>query len=137
MLSSRLAAISHTLIVSNRVRSFARRVSPKFRMHEIELLEEQIVVELRVMASLFGNRPAKHSEWARATIFPPEYADYYIAGWRRSRKLAWRRLLRMFDRLRDLTADEEGSWTSRLQRLEMISGTDLLDLRPTTQSMRL
>lgn len=119
------------------MRSFVRCLLSKFRMQEIERLEQQIVVELRVTASLFGTRPAKHSEWARATIFPPEYAAHYMTGWRRSRRLAWRRLLRLFDRLRDLTADEEGSWTSRLQRLEMVSGTDLLDLRPTTQSMRL
>jgi hypothetical protein len=104
-------------------------------MDEVEELEAEIVTELRVMSVVFGHRPAKHLEWARATIEPPEYVDAYMQGWRMARKRAWQRLLALSNRLRALAGETEDEWFVRLHRLEMLTGVDILSLRPTTQRM--
>jgi hypothetical protein len=119
----------------NDIRQLWGRVRYWLRMQEIERLEQQIVTELRVLAVIFGNRPAIHSQWALTAIPTPEYVDYYLTGWRLGRRTAWRRLVRMTQRLQELAGEDAETWASRLHRLELASGADLLSLRPTTQRM--
>jgi hypothetical protein len=119
----------------NDIRRAWRRMLYWLRMQEIHRLEQQIVTELRVLAVIFGNRPAIHSQWAAAAMHPPEYVDYYLTGWRAGRRMAWRRIVHMTERLHGLTGEDADAWASRLHRLELVSGADVLSLRPTTQRM--
>jgi hypothetical protein len=103
-------------------------------MNSVQELEAAIVTELRVMGVVFGNRPGKQLEWARATI-EPAYVEAYMQGWRMGRKGAWQRLLSLSNRLRDVAGESEEEWFARLHRLEILTGVDILSLRPTTLRM--
>lgn len=103
-------------------------------MHEIERVENELLTELKVFHGLFGMRPAQHLGWARHAISPPEYVDYYATSWRVGRRLAWQRILRLGERLRALAREDEDTFALRLHRLEMVSGVDAQEVRPSTQS---
>jgi hypothetical protein len=117
--------------------NYKHRLLSWFRMNAIERLEEEIVTELRVLAIMFGNRPGIHADWARATIDRPEYADYYLKGWRIGRRMAWARLVRMAERLHQLTGEDNQTWAAHMHRLEVVGGTDVLALLPTTRRANL
>lgn len=122
-------------VVSREIKSLFRQLVTWYRTREVEQLEAQIVSELRVVGVLFGDRPAKHLEWAEGTIWPPEYVDYYMQSWRLARTRAWQRLVRLSTRLLDLTQESRDEWAQHLHRLELLSGADIPSLRPTTQRM--
>lgn len=120
---------------ARRIKSLFRQLVTWYRTREVEQLEAQIVSELRVVGVLFGDRPAKHLEWADATIWPPEYVAYYMQSWRLARTRAWQRLVRLSTRLLDLTHESHDEWTQHLHRLERLTGADIPNLLPITQRM--
>ncbi|MCD6077263.1 MAG: hypothetical protein K0R89_1201 [Ramlibacter sp.] len=100
---------------------------------DIDELEAELVTALRVLGLLFGERSAEHAAWARAAM-PAEAADHYIAAWKEGRRRSWKDLERMGMRIRKVSGDEGLAWQSRLAQLELLSGTQVADIRPTTQT---
>jgi hypothetical protein len=99
----------------------------------IDDLEEQLITTLRVLGGLFGARTAEHAAWAR-TAMPPDAVDHYMLAWKEGRRRSWRDLQRMGQRIRAATGDEGLAWQSHLAQLELLSGTQVADIMPTTRA---
>lgn len=99
----------------------------------IDDLEQQLITSLRVLGVLFGSRSAEHAEWARSTM-SADAAEHYILAWKEGRRRNWKDLQRMGQRIRAASGDEGLAWQSRLAQLELLSGTQVTDIMPTTRS---
>lgn len=99
----------------------------------IDELEQQLITSLRVLGVLFGERTAQHAEWAR-TALPADAVELYISAWKEGRRRSWKDLQRLGHRIRTATGDEGLAWQSRLAQLELLSGTQVADIMPTTQA---
>lgn len=102
----------------------------------IDELEAELITTLRVLSVLFGTRAAEHAEWARAAM-PADAVDHYLEAWKEGRRRHWKDLQRISQRMRKVTGDEGLAWQSRLAQLELLSGTQVADIRPTTQTASL
>lgn len=99
----------------------------------IDDLEEQLITTLRVLGVLFGARSAEHAAWARAAM-PADAVDHYLGAWKEGRRRNWKDLQRMGQRIRAASGDDALAWQSRLAQLELLSGTQVADIKPTTQT---
>lgn len=104
--------------------------------HGIDDLEEQLITTLRVLGGLFGTRSAEHEKWAR-TAMPADAVDHYMQAWKEGRRRCWKDLQRMGERMRAVSGDEGLAWQSRLAQLELLSGTQVADIMPTTRASAL
>jgi hypothetical protein len=99
----------------------------------IDDLEEQLITTLRVLGGLFGARTAEHAQWARSAM-PADAVDHYMLAWKEGRRRSWKDLQRMGQRIRAASGDEGLAWQSRLAQLELLSGTHVADIMPTTRA---
>ncbi|MEJ5989861.1 hypothetical protein WG902_07675 [Ramlibacter sp. PS3R-8] len=99
----------------------------------LDELEQQLITSLRVLGVLFGTRSAEHAEWARSAM-PADAVEHYLQAWREGRRRNWKDLQRMGQRIRKVSGDEGLAWQSRLAQLELLSGTQVADIMPTTRS---
>lgn len=99
----------------------------------IDELEQQLITTLRVLGGLFGVRSAEHAAWAR-TVMPADAVDHYMQAWKEGRRRSWKDLQRMGQRIRAASGEEGLAWQSRLAHLELLSGTHVADIMPTTRS---
>jgi hypothetical protein len=97
----------------------------------VDVLEENLVTEFRVLGVLFGSTSAEHGAWARGCM-PLESADHYMKAWKEGRRRNWRAVERVSARLQALTGEGPEDWNVRLSRLEVVSQVQLSDFRPTS-----
>ena len=99
----------------------------------IDDLEEDMITTLRVGGVLYGVRSAQHAQWARE-VMSEEAAQHYIAAWKEGRRRHWRDVQRLGMRIRRASNEDGLAWESRLHQLELLSGAQVADMKPTTQA---
>jgi hypothetical protein len=99
----------------------------------LDELEDELLTTLRVGSVLYGVRSADHAGWAR-TVMSEEEAQHYIEAWKEGRRRHWKDMQRLGQRIRKVSNEDGLAWQSRLAQLELLSGTRVADMKPTTQS---
>lgn len=99
-------------------------------------LEEAFVRELRLFSDLYGHTTFDQAKWATGCL-PFDCVAPYMQAWTHGRRLGWRNLTRLAERIK-VAADVEGeSWLFHLKHLEALAGVDAAALGPTTQAAHL